>query len=118
MKLNTAQRKRLRVSNKVKKVASKDRFRLSISRSSKNISAQIIDDSKKTTLLSASSIEKDIKSMNKVNKTELSKIVAEKLAKKAQEKKITKIFFDRGTYKYHGRIKVFAETLRKNGMEF
>ena len=118
MKLNTAQRKRLRVSNKVKKVASKDRFRLSISRSSKNISAQIIDDSKKTTLLSASSIEKDIKSMNKVNKTELSKIVAEKLAKKAQEKKITKIFFDRGTYKYHGRIKVFADTLRKNGMEF
>ena len=118
MKLNTAQRKRLRVSNKLKRVASKDRFRLSISRSSKNISAQIIDDSKKTTLLSASSIEKDIKSMNKVNKTELSKIVAEKLAKKAQEKKITKIFFDRGTYKYHGRIKVFAETLRKNGMEF
>ena len=118
MKLNTAQRKRLRVSNKLKRVASKDRFRLSISRSSKNISAQIIDDSKKKTLLSASSIEKDIKSMNKVNKTELSKIVAEKLAKKAQEKKITKIFFDRGTYKYHGRIKVFADTLRKNGMEF
>ena len=53
-----------------------------------------------------------------MNKSELSKIVAEKLAKKAQEKKITKIFFDRGTYKYHGRIKIFAETLRKNGMEF
>ena len=118
MKLNTTKRKKFRVSNKVKKVASKDRFRLSISRSSKNISAQIIDDSKKTTLLSASSIEKDIKSMNKVNKTELSKIVAEKLAKKAQEKKITKIFFDRGVYKYHGRIKIFADTLRKNGMEF
>ena len=118
MKLNTNKRKRFRVSNKVKKVASNDRFRLSISRSSKNISAQIIDDSKNITLLSASSIEKDIKSQNKVNKTELSKIVAEKLAKKAQEKKITKIFFDRGIYKYHGRIKVFAETLRKNGMEF
>ena len=56
--------------------------------------------------------------MEKVNKTEVSKIVAEKLAKKAQEKKITKIFFDRGIYKYHGRIKVFAETLRKNGLEF
>ena len=52
------------------------------------------------------------------NKSELSKIVAEKLAKKAQEKKITKIYFDRGIYKYHGRIKIFAETLRKNGMEF
>ena len=68
--------------------------------------------------LKLKSIEKDIKSGPKSNKTELSKIVAEKLAKKAQEKKITKIYFDRGVYKYHGRIKVFAETLRKNGMEF
>ena len=118
MKLTTTARKRFRVSNKVKKVASKDRFRLCISRSSKNISAQIVDDVKNITLLSASSIEKDIKSGSKVNKTELSKIVAEKLAKKANEKKITKVFFDRGIYKYHGRVKVFAETLRKNGMEF
>ena len=118
MKLNTISRKKFRVSNKVKKVASKDRLRLSISRSSKNISAQIIDDFKCITLLSASFIEKDMRSANKVNKTEISKIVAEKLAKKALEKKITKIFFDRGIYRYHGRIKVFAETLRKNGMEF
>ena len=117
MKLNTSIRKRFRVSNKVKRVASKDRYRLSISRSSKNISAQIIDDIKKTTLLSASSIEKEIKLLKK-NKTELSKIVAENLAKRAKEKKITKIYFDRGIYKYHGRVKVFAETLRKNGMEF
>ena len=118
MKLNTSIRKRFRVSNKVKKVASKDRFRLSISRSSKNISAQIIDDIKKITLLSASSVEKDVRSGGKVNKTELSKIVALKLAKKAQEKKITKIYFDRGSYRYHGRIRVFAEILRQNGMEF
>ena len=118
MKLKTAERKKFRVSNKLKKFAKIDRFRLSISRSTKNISAQIIDDVKKITLLSSSSVEKDIKAMNKSNKTELSKIVAEKLAKKAQEKKITKIYFDRGIYKYHGRIKIFAETLRKNGMEF
>jgi len=118
MKLTTGSRKKFRVTNKVKKVAPKDRFRLSISRSAKNIFAQIIDDTKNMTLLSASSIEKDIKSGSKVNKTELSKIVAEKLAKKAQEKKITKIFFDRGVYKYHGRVKIFAETLRKNGMDF
>ena len=118
MKLTTTGRKKFRVSNKAKKVSSSDRFRLSISRSTKNISAQIIDDVKRTTLLSASSVEKDIRAMNKVNKTELSKIVAEKLAKKAQEKKITKIYFDRGVYKYHGRVKVFADTLRKNGMEF
>ena len=118
MKLKTIDRKKFRVSNKAKKVSSPDRFRLSISRSSKNISAQIIDDVKNITLLSSSSIEKEIKSMDKVNKTDISKIVAEKLAKKAVEKKITKIYFDRGVYKYHGRVKVFADTLRKNGMEF
>ena len=118
MKLNTSIRKRFRVSNKVKRVAQKDRFRLSISRSAKNISAQIIDDTKKITLLSASSIEKYLKSSDKINKTELSKLVAQKLAKKAQEKNITKIYFDRGSYKYHGRIKAFADTLRENGMEF
>ena len=118
MKLTTSIRKRFRVSNKVKKVAPNNRFRLCISRSSKNISAQIIDDIKKITLLSASSVEKDVRSGSKVSKTELSKIVAEKLAKKANDKKITKIFFDRGVYKYHGRVKVFAETLRKNGMDF
>ena len=118
MKLNTSTRKRFRVSNKVKKVASSDRYRLSISRSSKNISAQIIDDKKNITLLSASSVEKDVKEEKKMNKIELSKKVATKLAKKAQEKKITKIFFDRGIYRYHGRVKVFAETLRENGIEF
>ena len=118
MKLSTIQRKRNRVRNKIKKVSKNDRFRLTVSRSTKNISAQIIDDNKNITLLSASSNEKDIKLLKKINKTELSKIVAEKLAKKAQEKKITKIYFDRGVYKYHGRVKIFAEILRKNGMEF
>tara|TARA_Y100001970_G_C13885224_1_gene675843 strand:+ start:293 stop:649 length:357 start_codon:yes stop_codon:yes gene_type:complete len=117
MKLNTKIRKKFRIRNKLKKNASIDRFRLSIYRSSKNISAQIIDDRANTTLISVSSIEKDIKSSNKKNKIELSKMVAEKLAKKAQEKKILKIYFDRGIYKYHGRVKVFAETLRKNGLE-
>ena len=118
MKLSTTIRKKFRITNKLKKVSKPDRFRLSIFRSSKNISAQIIDDSKNITLLSASSVEKDIKETKTKNKSELSKIVAEKLAKKAQEKKIIKIYFDRGIYKYHGRIKIFAETLRKNGMEF
>ena len=118
MKLNTTQRKRFRVSNKVKSVAASDRFRLILSRTSKNISAQIIDDTKNVTLLSASSVEKEVRILKQKNKTELSKIVAERLAKKAQEKKITKIYFDRAIYKYHGRVKIFAETLRKNGMEF
>jgi len=116
MKLNTIQRKRFRVRKKLKKV-SKNRFRLSVSRSSKNISAQIIDDIKNITLISASSVDKEIRSQNK-NKSELSSIVAESLAKKANQKNIKKIYFDRGIFKYHGRIKIFAETLRKNGMEF
>ena len=118
MKLTANKRRKFRVRKKVKLVANNKRFRLTISRSSKNISAQIIDDNKNITLLSASSVEKDFKSGSKITKTEVSKIVAEKLAKKAQEKKITKIFFDRGIYKYHGRVKIFAETLRKNGMDF
>ena len=67
MKLDTTSRRRFRVSNKVKKVSSKDRFRLSISRSSKNITAQIIDDIKNITLLSASSVEKDIKLLSLIH---------------------------------------------------
>ena len=116
MRLNTIERKRFRVRKKLKSV-SKDRYRLSVSRSTKNISAQIIDDVKNITLVSASSIDKEIRDQKK-NKSELSTIVAEKLAKKANEKNIKKIYFDRGIYKYHGRVKIFAETLRKNGMVF
>ena len=118
MKLKSIDRRKFRTRNKVKKVAKKDRFRVSISRSSKNISAQIIDDIKNITLASASSTQKEIKSLKNKNKSELSKLVAEKLAKDAQDKNIKKIYFDRGFYNYHGRIKIFAETLRKNGMEF
>ena len=117
MKLSTKDRKKFRVRNRLKKNNPNNRMRLTVSRSSKNISAQIIDDKKQTTLFSASSNEKEVRDLKK-NKTELSIIVAEKIAKKAQTKKITKIFFDRGIYKYHGRVKIFAETLRKNGMEF
>ena len=117
MNLTTIERKKFRVRNKVKKVSSNERYRLSVSRSSKNISAQIIDDVKKITLVSASSNTKEIRSQKK-NKKELSAIVAEKLAIKAKDMKITKVYFDRGIYKYHGRVKILADELRKNGMEF
>ena len=117
MKLNTTKRKRFRVSNHVKKVSSNDRFRLSINRSSKNISAQIINDNKSITVISASSIEKDIKA-KKMKKIEKSTLIGEILAKRAKEKKITEVYFDRGENKYHGRVKMFAETLRKNGLKF
>ena len=108
MNLTKITRKKFRIRNKVKKVSKKDRFRLSVNRTSKNISAQIIDDTKNITLVSASSNTKEVKSQKK-NKKELSALVAEQLAKKAKDMKITKVYFDRGIYKYHGRIKLLAE---------
>ena len=111
------ERKKFRVRNKLKKVSSNERFRLCVNRSAKNISAQIIDDTQHITLASASSNSNEIKSQKRTKK-ELSMIVAKELAKKAKDKKITKVYFDRGEYKYHGRVKLFAEELRKNGMEF
>ena len=116
-KLSTLERKRYRVRKKLKNSSRGERYRLSVSRSSKNISAQIIDDSNKTTIVSASSQNKELK-LQKKNKSELSVIVAEILANRAKEKKITKVYFDRGIYKYHGRVKIFAEVLRKKGLEF
>ena len=88
-----------------------------MSKSLNNISAQIIDDKISKTIVSASSNEKNIRE-NKVKKTEMSKIIGETLAKRATEKKIDKVYFDRGGYKYHGRIKALAESLRKNGLNF
>ena len=117
MSIKKSDRKKFRVRNKIKKVSSKDRYRLSVNRSIKNISAQIIDDAKNITLVSASSNTKEIKQLKK-NKKDLSTLVAETLAKKAKDMKITKVYFDRGVYKYHGRVKILAEELRKNGMEF
>ena len=117
MKITKLDRKKYRIRNKIKKVSSKDRYRLSVNRSIKNISAQIIDDSKNTTILSASSNTKKIKSQ-KIDKKQMSTMVAEELAKKAKDMKITKVYFDRGSYKYHGRVKLLADELRKNGMEF
>jgi large subunit ribosomal protein L18 len=102
-----------RIRSKLKKVNS-ERFRLTVFRSTRNISAQIIDDKNSKTLISASSLKE--KNTNK--KADLSILLAENLIKKAKEKKITKIYFDRGRYKYHGRIKIFAETLRKGGLIF
>ena len=103
-----------RVRKKLKKINT-ERFRLTVFRSSQNISAQIIDDKNNKTLVSASSI-KEKRSGKK--KTDLSLHVAGILVKRALEKKITKVYFDRGRYKYHGRIKIFADALRKGGLIF
>ena len=117
MKISTKDRKKFRIRNRLKRNNPNKRMRLTVSRSSKNISAQIIDDLTNKTLVSATSNTKAIKELKR-KKSELSEIVAKNLADKAKEKKIIKVYFDRGIYKYHGRVKTFAEALRKNGMEF
>ena len=104
-----------RIRKKLKSVNT-NRFRLSVFKSTKNISAQIIDDQKHKTLVSASSVEKSVD--DKMKKSDLSNRIAELLADRALEKKIDKVYFDRGRYKFHGRIKTFAETLRKKGINF
>ena len=115
-KINKKIKRKLRNRKKLKSV-NVDRYRVSVSKSLKNLSAQIIDDKQKKTLVSASSIEKDIK-IKKVKKMQKSILIGEILAKRAKEKNINKVYFDRGGYKFHGRIKTFAETLRKNGLKF
>ena len=107
---------RMRRVRKKLKIVNNNRFRLTVFRTSKNISAQIIDDKNHKTLVSASSLEKKL--IKKGKKSDMSTHVAEILAKKALEKKITQVYFDRGRFKYHGRIKIFAETLRKKGLNF
>ena len=104
------------LTKKLVNITSVGRHRLNINRSLKYISAQIIDNNKGYTLVSASSLEKEIRS-KKINKTGASTLVAELLASRAISKNIKKIYFDRGIYKYHGRVKKLVETLREKGME-
>ena len=115
-KLNNKIKRKLRNRKKLKSV-NVNRYRISVTKSLNNLFAQIIDDKQKKTLVSASSIEKEIKS-KKVKKIEKSSLIGEILAKRAKEKNINEVYFDRGEYKYHGRVKIFAETLRKNGLKF
>ena len=115
-KIDKKIKRKLRNRKKLKKV-NVNRYRISVSKSLNNLFAQIIYDKQKKTLVSASSIEKEVKK-NKIKKIEKSSLIGEILAKRAKEKNINEVYFDRGQYKYHGRIKVFAETLRKNGLKF
>ena len=115
-KINSKIKRKLRNRKKLKSVNA-NRFRISVSKSLNNLSAQIIDDKLKKTLVSASSIEKEIKS-KKIKKMEKSILIGEILAKRAKEKNINEVYFDRGENKYHGRVKNFADSLRKNGLKF
>ena len=115
-KINNKNKRKLRNRKRLKDI-NINRLRVTVSKSLKNLSAQIIDDKQKKTLVSASSVEKEIKD-KKVKKIEKSRLIGEILAKRAKEKNISEVYFDRGQYKYHGRLKTFAETLRKNGLKF
>ena len=115
-KISTKIKRKLRNRKKLKEV-NVNRYRVSVSKSLNNLFAQIIDDKKKETLVSASSIEKEVKK-KKIKKIEKSNLIGEILAKRAKEKNINEVYFDRGGYRYHGRIKAFADTLRKNGLKF
>lgn len=95
----------------------KDVPRLNVFRSNSNIFAQLIDDESGVTLVSASSIDKDLKLENGGN-IEAATKVGELLAKRAKDAKITKVVFDRGGYQYHGRVQALAEAARENGLEF
>ena len=114
-KLNSKIKRKIRNRKKLKDVNS-NKLRITVFKSSKNISAQIIDDKISKTLVSASSTEKELKK-TKTKKMDPSNILGELLAKRAKEKKISSVYFDRGGYKYHGRIKALADSLRKNGLK-
>ena len=94
--------------------------RLVIFRSNKHIYGQLIDDNKGHTLLSCSTMDKELSKDLKVakSKTEQSKVVGSALAKKIKTNKITKIVYDRNGYKYHGRIKAVADAIREEGVNF
>jgi len=110
-------RRHLRV--RARLIGTTSRPRLCVFRSLKNIQAQIIDDSSGHTLVAASSLDADIKSkIAGKKKTDVAEQVGALIAKRAGEKGIKQIAFDRGGYKYHGRVKALAEAARKNGLDF
>ena len=95
------------------------RPRLCVFRSSNNIYAQIIDDTNRVTIVAASSLDEAVKgAVNHTGNKEAAKLVGEMVAKKAVEKGITEVVFDRGGYIYHGRIKELAEGAREAGLKF
>ena len=106
----------MRIRKKIQGTA--DIPRVAIYRSNKQIYAQVVDDQKRITLLSASSKEKDIAATTNIRKTEQAKLVGKLLASKCKEKGIEKVVFDRSGYKYHGRVKSLADAAREDGLKF
>lgn len=116
--IKTALRTRRRAAIRKRLSGTSERPRLVVFRSLKNIYAQIIDDVRGVTLVSMSTIAKDMSSADGMKKTEKSFEVGVKLGEKAIAAGITKIAFDRAGYKYHGRVKALADGARKSGLDF
>lgn len=115
---NTTERRRARVRRAIKSAAG-GRLRLSVFRSSKHIYAQVIDDTKGTTIAAASSMEKDLRTSLKTGAdVGAAKVVGKLLAERAVGKGFKDVVFDRGQYLYHGRIKALAEAAREGGLNF
>lgn len=112
--------RRLRIRRRIRKKinGTLDTPRLSVFRSNKQIYVQLVDDLNSTTILAASSSDKDIASQKVKNKTEVAELVGKKIAEKAKEQKIASVVFDRGGYSFHGRVKALAEAARKGGLKF
>ncbi|GGD10559.1 50S ribosomal protein L18 [Pyruvatibacter mobilis] len=112
------ERRKQRVRRSLKKIAN-GRPRLSVYRSSKHISAQIIDDEKGVTVASASTLEKDLRGSLKTGAdVAAAKAVGELVAKRAKDNGVSAVVFDRGGYIYHGRVKALADAAREGGLEF
>ncbi len=116
----TKYQRRLRIKKRIRKKVNgtSERPRFSVFRSNKHIYAQLIDDVNGVTLAAASSIEKEISDKNAKNATELANFVGEKIAEKAKSAGIETVSFDRGGYKFHGRVKALADAARKGGLKF
>jgi len=108
-------KRRLRVRNKLRKVNG-DKMRLSVHRSNKNISAQLIDDVNGVTLASASTLEKDLGFVGK-NSVEAAAKVGAAIAERAAKAGVTEAYFDRGGFLFHGKVKALADAAREGGLK-
>ena len=116
----TKTERRFRIRHRIRKqiTGTSDIPRMSVFRSNKQIYVQIIDDVSGKTLLSMSSLTKEIQEKKNVKKTEQAKMVGKKVAEEAKKKGIEQVVFDRGGYLYHGRIKALADAAREGGLKF
>ncbi|HEY8454287.1 MAG TPA: 50S ribosomal protein L18 [Actinopolymorphaceae bacterium] len=114
-KVKSRLRRHLRVRKKI--FGTPERPRLVVTRSSRHILAQVVDDTKGHTLVSASTMEQDLRNYDG-NKTERARQVGQRLAERAKGAGVSKVVFDRAGYKYHGRVAALADAAREGGLEF